>query len=522
MVDRESNYTTTSESLKQLVDSYPLLSDLHVHLLGAGDAKFWRDQMSLSPQTAIPHNIQLQSRPVYHVENRNLAFGDLVKIGDAINEVFELNEPIPGKFDKEFSPRFSLRQFIAHKNPEVFTRLIVWIAERYVKSGVHYAELSLGVGWFKDPYFAHIIEGIENAEKDYSVLFRLLIAFNRKHIDEGIHNPEFLRKLAELKDRKLAYTEEPAYYVKHLEQLKKVRHFLENNKKSKKFIVGLDISGNEENRPYNPFLLPEFLDFAMEMRNENPNFGFRLHFGEWISADDDIGYVCLRLGEHYISLLSKKHRFRVRSGHGIGLLNLDNEAFNRWKKRYPTMRSAASHRLLENLQIATLEINLTSNYYLVEDLGCFSTSDRSLRSHVLSPLLQKGFNIVLGTDDPGIFPDVTMRSEYRKAVDNGLIKDKNTFVAMVMESVRSNFADPDTINQFFNIVAERYPHIVIPKDKRPIPEFRPLDGPTHDTQLSDRECQEVREAEKKRAMKQYGNRTSYQAIEEWYAQYDPP
>lgn len=519
----KSNPTKTSESLEQLVDSYPLLADLHVHLLGTGDVKFWRDQLSLSPQTVIPSDIQarLRLKSVCQVKNRNLVFDDLIKIGDLLSEVFELNEPIPGRFDEDFSPLFSLRQFIAQNNPEVLTRLIQWNAERYVNSGVHYAELSLGVGWFNEPYLTHIIRGIISAEIDHSVLFRLLIAFNRTQISPDIHKPEYLRPLAKLKDRKLAPTEDTSYYIEHLKQLELVKKSLENNTNSKKFVVGLDIVGNEENRPYTPFLLPEFLDFARDMRKENPNFGFRLHLGEGISADNDIGYVSLRLGEHYISVLSKKHRFRVRSGHGIGLLSLDSVAYNRWKN-YPRMRDAASKRLLENLQIATVEINLTSNYYLLNDPGCFPSNDRSLGSHVLSPLMQKGFNIVLGTDDPGIFPDVSMRSEFRKAVKNCLIRDTNTFIAMVEESVRANFADQDTIDKLSNIVSERYPHVVVPRDKRPIPEFQPLVEITQDRQQSAREYQDIKKAKYERALIQHKNGSNFQAIEEWYAEYDPP
>jgi hypothetical protein len=514
----KSNYSITDASLENLVDSYPLLSDLHVHLLGTGNTEFWHGELSRSHQTVILDKVRKKAKlgSVCRIKNRTLLFDDLVKIGDKLSEVFELNEPIPGRFDKNFSPRFVLRKFIIHKDPEVFSRLIQWNAERYVNSGVHYAELSIGAGWFIDPYLTPIIDGIESAEKDHSVLFRLLIAFNRKDINKRIHNSGFLRKLAGLKDKKLAYTgyhtdkkEECANYIKHLEQLREVRQSIESNPVLKRYIVGLDIVGNEENKPYTPFLLSEFLDFAKYMREKNPNFGFRLHLGEGISSDNDIGYVCLRLGEYYISSLSKEQGFKVRSGHGIGLLGLDDEAYNRWKKRYPTMRKAASERLLKNLQIATVEINLTSNYYLLKDPG-FSSIDHSLRSHVMSPLLQKGFKIVLGTDDPGIFPDVTMRGEFRKAFDNGLIKDINTFIDIVMESVRASFGDQDTIDQLSNIISKRYPYVVVPRDKHPIPTSQPLRAPNRN-----------RQAEFERAKRAY-ERGNPWLIEDFYSEYDPP
>lgn len=511
----DSRRTLENVPLADLIDSYPLLSDLHVHLLGTGDTSFWKEEMRHSPDTIIPKDILagLGFRPPCSVEKKHLSLCDLADIEGELSNAFELKKPTPGGFEKYFAPRFSLRKLIAKNNPAALTRLIEWNAKRNVESGVHYAELSLGASWFKEPFLSAVVEGIIRAEKSHSVLFRLLIAFNRAKISSQIHDPEYLRWLATQRDRKLEPTTEPSHFTKHLEELATVKNSLENHKPASRLVVGLDVAGNEENRPYAPFLLPDFLNFASCMREKNPNFGFRLHLGEGISSDDDIGYVALRLGEYYISVLSGD-RFRVRSGHGLGLLGLDDEVFNRWKELYPITRGPAADLVLENLKIATIEINLTSNWYLVKDV---SSRGRSLRSHVMGPLLRKGFKIVLGTDDPGIFPNVSLRGEFAKAAASGLIANRDTFCSLVQESVRASFADQATIDQLSRIVSKRYPGVRVPKKKPPIPGFKPLGEPTPST----RGYHDAKMAEYERAKRAYESGNPW-LLEEWYNKYAPP
>ncbi|MGY5862888.1 MAG: hypothetical protein RTU09_11005, partial [Candidatus Thorarchaeota archaeon] len=406
--------------------------------------------------------------------------GDIAENPSALNQAIVMSEPKPGQFNSAFKPLFILRSYVAEKSPEVLTRLILWNAKRYIESGVHYVEVSLGTGWFRQPYLAAVVEGIKEAEAKYSVIFRLLIAFNRTKISNIIHNCSYLLELASCGDRKLGHAEEPEHYASHLEDLFRVKTALNVNREARNLVVGLDIVGNEECRPYTPFLLPQFLAFASEMKAENPNFGFRLHLGEGISSNDEIGYVSLRLGEYYIGTLAKKHGFYVRSGHGIGLLGLNESAFNRWKKRYPIFRGVAAKRLQENLRIATIEINLTSNYYLMECLGNTGSKKRSIRDHAMGPLLREGFNVVLGTDDPGIFPGTSLRSEYEKAYNNELIPDTTTFLAVVEESVRASFSDLETRRSLSKIVTERYPQAMVPQDKRSVPVMEPLEKPSGD------------------------------------------
>lgn len=505
------------QPLEQVIDSYPLLADLHVHLLGSGDVAFWREQMLLSPKRRVDR-ATLTRVGLRGISNRwrGIRFGDLAEQDSELRSALEMCEPRPEGFEKAFSPLFALRAFVVKHDPSVLTRLILWHAARYVNSGVHYAEMSVGAGWFQEPYLGAILDGIRRAESEHGVLIRLLLAFNRTKISQRIHNPIYLRKLARLGDQKLSHTREPEHFEIHLAELLRANRALQKHSGAKRLIVGFDIVGHENNRPYTPFLLWEFLDFASEIKSENPNFGFRLHLGEGISSDNDIGYVSLRLGEHYVSTLARMHQFRLRAGHGLGLLGLSDSAFNRWQ-RYPIMRGPAARRVQENLRIAPIEINLTSNFYLMTGFPSDLHDDQPLKSHVMGSLIREGFNLVLGTDDPGVFPNVSLRGEFQKALRNGLITDVGTFRCIVDESVRASFADPDTIKLLSKIVSIRYPGVVVPQDKHTIPGNVAMDEPS----VSDRGYKERKQAEFDRAMR--ASRTGNpHLIEAWFNEYDPP
>jgi adenosine deaminase len=425
-------------------------------------------------------------------------------------------EPRPGEFQKSFSPLFALRGFVVKHDPSVLTRLVLWNARRYVDSGVHYAEMSVGAGWFENPYLEAILDGITRAENEHGVLIRLLLAFNRTKISQRIHNPTYLRQLARLGDQKLSHTHESEHFENHLTELSRAKRSLQKHSRARRRIVGFDIVGNEENRPYTPFLLWEFLDFASEMKSENPNFGFRLHLGEGISSDNDIGYVSLRLGEHYVSTLSRMHQFRLRAGHGLGLLGLSDSAFNRWE-HYPIMRGPAARRVQENLRIAPIEINLTSNYYLMRGFTSDLQDAQPLKGHVMGSLLREGFNLVLGTDDPGVFPNVSLRGEFQKAFRNELITKVGTFRSIVEESIRASFADPSTIKLLSKIISSRYSGVVVPQDKHTIPGNTAIDEPS----VSDRGYPERKRAEFDRAM-EASRAGNPHLIEAWFNEHEPP
>ena len=507
------------QSLEKVIDSYPLLADLHIHLLGSGDVSFWREQILLSPDKRIEKSVLKQAGLQFSKPNfwRGIRLGDLATQESALRLVLEMSEPRPGEFQIAFSPLFVLRDFVAKNDPSVLTRLILWNTHRYLASGVHYVEMSLGAGWFEGVYLDAILDGITRAEKEHSVLVRLLIAFNREKISQRIHSPEYLRELSRKGDQKLVHIREPAHYTRHLTGLSQVKQILTRKGVLKKFIVGFDIVGNEENHPYTPFLLPEVLDFASEMRRTNPNFGFRLHLGEGVSSDNAIGYVSLRLGEHYVSELSKTHRFRVRCGHGLGIWGLGDSAFERWKNLYPIMRGPASRRVQENLRIAPVEINLTSNHYLMKGFPSDPRDERPLRDHPMKVLLRNNFKLVLGTDDPGVFPNVTLRGEFQKAFSNGLISEVGTFRSIVEESVRSSFADSSTIKQLSTIVSGRYPGVTVPEEKCALPEDTAIEEPF----FSDRGLKGRKQAEFERAMRAAKEGDSW-LIEDWFNRYDPP
>lgn len=452
---------SASAKLAHLLENHPLLGDLHVHLLGAGDAAFWRRQMLRWPDTAVDSGAlgRVPEDRLPRQSRQGVLLGDLATDESLLSGLLEMSEPAPGGFELSFSPLLALRKYVAWKHPECLTALISTCAQAYREDRVHYVEYSLGAGWFREPYLSAVVDGIEEARCRSGVLVRLLIAFNRGGVSTEIHDANYLASLAGLGDRKLRHTTEQRHYEGHLSQLQMAAVALDANSSSRDLVVGVDLMGNETCRPYAPFLLPDFLGFASAMRERNPNFGFRLHLGEGISSNDDIGYVSLRLGEHYIWTLAEYHGFRVRCGHGLGLLGLDTSAFNRWRKQYPTVaiQFSDARRILENLRMAPVEVNLTSNYYLMGTLGTGSNEGRSLRAHPMRSLLDRGFRLVLGTDDPGVFPKVTLRGEYRLAHRNGLLRSAREFHALVEESVRASFASPKTLDELAAIVGQLYP-----------------------------------------------------------------
>jgi len=451
----------TSCKLGQLIENHPLLGDLHVHLLGAGDAAFWRRQMLRWPDTVVDDGAlgQVPQGRLPKRSREGVLFGNLAANASLLKGLLEMSEPAPGGFQTSFSPLFALRKYVPWKHPECLTALIGTCAQAYREDRVHYVEYSLGAGWFREPYLSAVVDGIEEARCRSGVIVRLLLAFNRSSVSTEIHNPAYLAALAKLGDRKLRHIDEPVHYERHLGQLRAAEAALSACPRAKDLVVGLDLMGNEASRPYAPFLLPEFLKFASEKRERNPNFGFRLHLGEGIYPNDDIGYVSLRLGAHYISELGERHGFRVRCGHGLGLPGLRESALGRWQKQYPTIEIQASveRRILDDLRMAPVEVNLTSNYYLMDSLGTDSNEGRSLRAHPMRRLLDRGFLLVLGTDDPGVFPKVTLRGEYRLAHRNGLLRSAGEFHALVAESVRASFAPPGTLVELAAIVLKLYP-----------------------------------------------------------------
>jgi adenosine deaminase len=419
-----------------------MLADLHVHLLGMGSVTFWRQQCERHEEVLLDGK-QLERAGVALPRTGRLRAGELARLSPALQQALVLSAPCPGRFDSDFSARFLVRQALAEQRPAVLFDLVLEAAREYQREGVVYAELSVGAGWLSPSHGPTIEKAIAAAEARHGVVFRLLAAFNRKHVDPRIHDSAYLATLAARGDTKLAHTSEPHRYARHLRELAELERSLSLAPTLRALVVGFDYMGPEVDRPYTPFLLPEFLAFAAAMRRQNPNFGFRLHLGEGVASSVDAGYVALRLGEHYVSCLAAEG-YRVRAGHGLGLLGLAESAYSRWATRYPRARAKHAAGIDASVRGTTIEINLTSNFFLLDDLTGSSSPSRELAEHVMGKLADRGYRLVLGTDDPGIFPGVSLRSELALAARHHHVRTRSAALALTHQAMIASFADRAT------------------------------------------------------------------------------
>ncbi len=157
-------------------------------------------------------------------------------------------------------------------------------------------------------------------------------------------------------------------------------------------VVGLDLAGDERTYPAAPFA-----PIMLKAREEG--LGISVHAGEW-GDGAQITYAIEELGAS-------------RIGHGVQVLQ--------------------DAKLVEQARKAGVcfEVSLTSN----ARTGAVS----GIGDHPLPEMLQAGLQVVLTTDDPGIF-ETTLSAEYALAVE-ALGLSIETIKGMNLSAIQASFMD---------------------------------------------------------------------------------
>jgi hypothetical protein len=145
-----------------------------------------------------------------------------------------------------------------------------------------------------------------------------------------------------------------------------------------KWVVGLDVFGDELGYPYCPFVARPFIKYIDDRRKDkdadkrNERFGVRIHCGEnVIFADDDSPTYRLFIAHMYIvfrclRFLQCELKYGIRIGHGIAFdrilgTRMSRSLYRKSSVLLAEMREHANY-LFKNI---AFEVNITSNEYLL-------------------------------------------------------------------------------------------------------------------------------------------------------------
>lgn len=251
--------------IKCLDDRYLPKTDLHTHFGGILSGRELID-IGLEKDLEIPDFVI----EALTGKRELLRFSDLS--GEDIDKLDRLLS-IP--IDKQstfidMEEIYKCRSFII-KNEELFSDMMIKIAEKYQQEGIEYAEISLSN--ITDPsYLAKVNELVPKIYKDTGVLITFMAALWR-HSDEPWNQYE-------------------------LEKLKKCIH--------NPYIVGLDIMGQETNSILD--MRDILIDFGNYVKGVDPEFNLRIHAGENLTRPENIK-ESLRIGQ--------ATGVKIRIGHGI-------------------------------------------------------------------------------------------------------------------------------------------------------------------------------------------------------------
>ena len=237
-------------------------------------------------------------------------------------------------------------------------------------------------------------------------------------------------------------------------QLRLIRQMGEDVPYFYKWVVGLDLFGDELGYPYCPFVARPFIEYVLERRGEgrdkgrnkdndiyfNKYFGMRVHGGENVKyADHDNPAYRLFIAHMYIVFrsllfLQQKLRYGIRIGHGIAFNHILSANLSTPRHRKSSVLLAEMHALAKILfRKIAFEVNLTSNEYL---LGQSLRGGDFKQILCLGDLFQMDAPITLSTDDDGIWPidqcpvthpgHQSLAAEYCRAISTSLIEtEKN-------------------------------------------------------------------------------------------------
>lgn len=290
-------------------------------------------------------------------------------------------------FRPEFYPmRYRLKDELYSQYLEVLDSLLHHvITQVYVPNGVGYVEFSVGISDVMNrPWvWRHLVESV----KDSPVQVRYLAGFQRE-------------KLARtLSSEKMHDAFDPALYETHLKELEVLRTKIESKYLMDR-LVGLDYLGNEEDRPYCPFGLPEFCKYVMEVRKKhNGRFGLRYHCGEFFFDPQKKQYQShMAISAQIIQRIidSFDHQaLPLRIGHGVAFLHyipmMHLEDLDKGRKCVVDALVSMKRARIP------IEVNLRSNNVLL--LWGDKINDWTLKDFI--GVL--GVDVILCTDDEGIW-----------------------------------------------------------------------------------------------------------------------
>lgn len=275
-----------------------------------------------------------------------------------------------------------------------------YVLEKYAASGLEYAE-------FRTPFGMRFVNNGESINKFLSILGRLARDVEFQTGFQG----RFVISLP--RDSHLLEF-----------QYGCLRDWLEKHRDLARFIVGIDFCGFEEKSP--PHFKKEFLKkvHTDNARNRELALAILYHVGETFESMDI---------EESIRWIRSVHEMGVhRLGHCISL-GLDPVAL--FQRDYSEERVEQIYAL----QKETLQ-DLRSKGQIIESCprsNVYVGNIRNLEHHPLKRFVREGMNVVISSDDPGIF-NTSLREEENFAMTTlGLNKEALVKMAKIARSSRS-------------------------------------------------------------------------------------
>ena len=422
-------------------------ADLHVHLTGSGDVGFWISELRKCAAERSEERSEDELARELRLDKPLTDFSVLDDERNLEDKGFQNFEEFQAKF-------FGLRGKIL-KSDGILTRLIIHCAEKYSQEKVKYVEFS-----YHASALIHNKEqlkiGVQEAEKK-GVTVRFLAAFSRvpkiknkdkvlkelkQFITDKISNGIRIEELKnELADPKNPAAEKIRCQFKKV--LKKLEETFSENGDSDlaSIIVGLDLMGDETQSMYIPFIWEEFLAFRIKASARHPRFGFRIHAGEGIDVEKEEGFVSmLAAGICCHTLLN--NNIPVRIGHGVAIPQFIDSFKMLYHEEGIALEDA--EKFAKDLFCRVpIEVCMISNHMLLGDVTSLrNRSSMEPYFHAVKLLLLHKFNVVLGTDDHGIFDAMSFLKE---ELDRSNVKNDCTFAD---HFEKQSFADVHQIHHF--------------------------------------------------------------------------
>jgi adenosine deaminase len=156
-----------------------------------------------------------------------------------------------------------------------------------------------------------------------------------------------------------------------------------------------------------------------DLRLMAPAGGMRVHCGEGVDHWLDLRRAVL---------MARVFRSKARLGHAVGFA-LHSWLRDEWRSK------TVVKELEEELRCGLgLEVNLTSNRQL---LGI------PYQDHPLGTFIRLGWPVVLGTDDPSVWPESELRREFELAIEYGHVATVEDLFQLVRNSIKFSFLPAD-------------------------------------------------------------------------------